>query len=229
MVNGTLYFTAGSRRAAVAVDAATGEMKWMHSINEGRTRRGRAAAAVGPRPLVLERRQARSGSSTSRPATSWSRSTPRPASASRASATNGIVDLKLENDQDDGPRQRRDRPARRAGRREEHASSSAPRTWRAARRRAGRNEKGFVRGFDVRTGKRLWIFHTIPRRASSATTPGRRTRWTYTGNTGVWAQMTVDEELNTASTCRSRCRPATTTAAIGPATRCSARASSRWT
>ena len=35
MMNGTLYFTAGSRRAAVAVDAATGEMKWMHSINEG--------------------------------------------------------------------------------------------------------------------------------------------------------------------------------------------------
>ena len=25
------------------------------------------------------------------------------------------------------------------------------------------NEKGYVRGFDVRTGKRLWIFHTIPR------------------------------------------------------------------
>src|SRR6202043_1882323 len=25
------------------------------------------------------------------------------------------------------------------------------------------NVKGFVRGFDVRTGKRLWIFHTIPK------------------------------------------------------------------
>ena len=24
--------------------------------------------------------------------------------------------------------------------------------------------KGYVRGFDARTGKRLWIFHTIPRR-----------------------------------------------------------------
>ena len=24
------------------------------------------------------------------------------------------------------------------------------------------NVKGYVRGFDVRTGKRLWIFHTIP-------------------------------------------------------------------
>jgi quinoprotein glucose dehydrogenase len=24
------------------------------------------------------------------------------------------------------------------------------------------NVKGYVRGYDVRTGKRLWIFHTIP-------------------------------------------------------------------
>src|SRR2546421_13008592 len=35
MVHGRLYVTAGSRRAAVALDAATGEMLWMHSENEG--------------------------------------------------------------------------------------------------------------------------------------------------------------------------------------------------
>src|SRR5262245_41762872 len=35
MVKGTLYFTAGTRRAAVAVDAGTGELKWMHSLDEG--------------------------------------------------------------------------------------------------------------------------------------------------------------------------------------------------
>ena len=29
--------------------------------------------------------------------------------------------------------------------------------------RSRRNEKGYVRGYDARTGKRLWIFHTIPR------------------------------------------------------------------
>jgi quinoprotein glucose dehydrogenase len=28
--------------------------------------------------------------------------------------------------------------------------------------RVKNNIRGFVRGFDVRTGKRLWIFHTIP-------------------------------------------------------------------
>ena len=37
-----------------------------------------------------------------------------------------------------------------------HRPGSAPRTMR--------NAKGYVRGYDVRTGKRLWIFHTIPQR-----------------------------------------------------------------
>ena len=36
MVGGVLYTTAGSRRAVVALDAATGEMKWMHSLDEGK-------------------------------------------------------------------------------------------------------------------------------------------------------------------------------------------------
>ena len=34
MVDGVLYTTAGTRRAAVALDAATGEMLWMHRLNE---------------------------------------------------------------------------------------------------------------------------------------------------------------------------------------------------
>ena len=46
MVNGVLYSTAGTRRAVVALDAATGELLWMHSEHEGRARRGGAAAAV---------------------------------------------------------------------------------------------------------------------------------------------------------------------------------------
>ena len=36
MVNGILYFTAGAHRNAVAVDAATGELLWMHRFDEGR-------------------------------------------------------------------------------------------------------------------------------------------------------------------------------------------------
>ena len=45
MVNGKLYSTGGSRRAVVALDAATGEMLWMHSEIEG------ARGAAAPRQL----------------------------------------------------------------------------------------------------------------------------------------------------------------------------------
>ena len=48
MVNGTLYITAGSRRAVVALDPTSGEMRWMFSLNEGP--RGEAA------PRQLSRR-----------------------------------------------------------------------------------------------------------------------------------------------------------------------------
>src|SRR5437867_6476962 len=41
MVNGVVYSTAGTRRAVVALDAATGELMWMHSEREGE--RGEAA------------------------------------------------------------------------------------------------------------------------------------------------------------------------------------------
>src|SRR5579864_1166114 len=58
-----------------------------------------------------------------------------------------------------------------------------------------RNVKGYVRGFDVRTGKRLWIFHTIPRPGEFGYNTWEGDSADYTGNTGVWGQISVDEEL----------------------------------
>src|SRR5260370_40498534 len=45
MVKGVVYATAGSRRAAIALDAATGELLWVHGEHEG------ARGAAAPRPL----------------------------------------------------------------------------------------------------------------------------------------------------------------------------------
>jgi quinoprotein glucose dehydrogenase len=59
------------------------------------------------------------------------------------------------------------------------------------------NQKGFVRGYDVRTGKRLWIFHTIPQPGEFGNETWEKDSWTFTGNVGVWSQMTIDEESNT--------------------------------
>jgi quinoprotein glucose dehydrogenase len=61
-----------------------------------------------------------------------------------------------------------------------------------------RNEKGYVRGFDVRTGKRLWIFHTIPGPGEFGNDTWEKDSWAYTGNAGVWAQISVDEDLGLA-------------------------------
>ena len=57
------------------------------------------------------------------------------------------------------------------------------------------NNKGYVRGFDVRSGKRLWIFHTIPMKGEYGYDTWENGSAEYTGNTGVWSQITVDEQL----------------------------------
>ena len=60
---------------------------------------------------------------------------------------------------------------------------------------------GDVRGFDVRTGEQLWIFHTVPQDGEVGnetwlTGPNEdRASWEYTGNTNMWAWPSADEEL----------------------------------
>jgi quinoprotein glucose dehydrogenase len=55
---------------------------------------------------------------------------------------------------------------------------------------------GYLRGFDVRTGKRKWIFHTVPRKGEFGydtwIEPGSAEKAT---NTDVWAPMSADPEL----------------------------------
>jgi quinoprotein glucose dehydrogenase len=71
-----------------------------------------------------------------------------------------------------------------------HMSGSVP--------RSRTNEKGYIRGYDVRTGKRFWIFHTIPQRGEFGNNTWEQDSADYTGNAGVWSQMSVDEELGMA-------------------------------
>ncbi|HEV7981638.1 MAG TPA: PQQ-binding-like beta-propeller repeat protein, partial [Xanthobacteraceae bacterium] len=57
------------------------------------------------------------------------------------------------------------------------------------------NTKGLVRAFDVRSGKQLWRFNTIPRPGEFGNETWENNSWAENGNTGVWAHMTVDEDL----------------------------------
>jgi quinoprotein glucose dehydrogenase len=193
MINGVMYATAGSRRAAIALDAATGELLWVHGEHEG------ARGAAAPRQL------------SGRGLAYWTDGkeervlyvTPgyrlicldaKTGGLVKSFGKDGIVDLKLDDDQTialvDG----------------EIGLQSAPIVAKdtiiiGAAFREGmtpksmHNNKGFVRGFDVRTGKRLWIFHTIPMKGEPGYETWEKGSAEYTGNTGVWTQVTVDEQL----------------------------------
>ena len=57
------------------------------------------------------------------------------------------------------------------------------------------NTKGFVRAYDVKSGKLVWQFNTIPRPGEFGNDTWEKESWAINGNTGVWTQITVDEEL----------------------------------
>jgi quinoprotein glucose dehydrogenase len=56
------------------------------------------------------------------------------------------------------------------------------------------NTKGLVRAFDVKTGKLLWTFNTIPRPGEFGNETWEKDSWKDNGNAGVWTQISVDEE-----------------------------------
>jgi len=55
--------------------------------------------------------------------------------------------------------------------------------------------RGDITGYDVRTGKRLWTFRSIPQPGEFGHETWEKNSSEYSGNTNVWSLMTVDEEL----------------------------------
>jgi quinoprotein glucose dehydrogenase len=55
---------------------------------------------------------------------------------------------------------------------------------------------GYVQALDVRTGKRLWTFHTVPKPGEVGHDTWLDDSAEYSGNTNVWAGMTYDPELD---------------------------------
>jgi quinoprotein glucose dehydrogenase len=193
VVNGVLYTVAGSRRAVVALDASTGEMLWMHREDEGK--RGEAAPRrLSGRGLAYwtDGRESRIVYVT--PGYQMIALDTRTGQRVPTFGRNGSVDLKLEMDQPidletgevglhAAPVIAQDVIVVGAA----HLPGGAP--------KSRTHEKGYIRAYDARTGKRLWIFHTLPQRGEFGNETWENESWTYTGNVGVWAQMTIDEEL----------------------------------
>ena len=90
------------------------------------------------------------------------------------------------------------------------------------------NTKGLVQAYDIRTGKRLWVFRTIPMPGEFGNDTWEKDSWAVNGNNGVWTQMAADPELGLVYL-PVETPTATTTGAIAPATISLRRASSRST
>ncbi|MGQ0648541.1 MAG: outer membrane protein assembly factor BamB family protein, partial [Gemmatimonadaceae bacterium] len=190
MVKGTLYFTSGVNRNVIAADAGTGAVKWTWSFDEG------------PRRNVAPRRGSGRGVSY------WAQGsdervfvvTPgfrlvaldaRTGKAVPSFGEAGVVDLKTLL----GVPVSLDSTA--------IGSSSPPMIWDntvvvgpalevGLQPKSRRNVPGRILAIDARTGALKWRFNTIPTQGEPGNETWENDSWTYTGNAGAWAPLSLD-------------------------------------
>src|SRR4051812_2011537 len=197
-INGILYMTAGTRRSVIAIDGATGELIWVHRYPEGarginapRQLSGRGLAywtdgrgderivyvTPGYHMIALDAK-------TGQPVKTFGK--------------DGVVDLKIGVVYGDGTPIDLD-----TGEIGLHSTptvvgntilvGSAMKEGMTVT--TSNNSKGLARAFDARTGRLIWTFHTIPKPGEEGGDTWLNNSWAINGNTGVWTQITVDEEL----------------------------------
>src|SRR3954447_708809 len=201
MVKGVLYTTGGTRRSVVALDAKSGELMWAYSLREGKR------AAVAPRQLSgrgLEYWTDGRGDERVLYVTTGYRLVSLNAQTGQPGAsfgTAGIVDLKQGVVY--GNRQPINLETGEIG---VHSTPAVVKDTIVVGSsfREGQtvpthnNTKGVVRAFDARTGKLIWTFNTIPRPGEFGSDTWENDSWSTNGNTGVWTEISADEDLGLA-------------------------------
>ena len=198
MVKGMVYATAGTRRAVVALDARTGEQKWMYSLDEGERATRWAPRQLSGRGLSYWT----DGKGDDRviyvtvgyQLVSLNAKTGQPIAGF---GTGGIVDLKKgivigkdkQIDLDKGEIGLHSTPTV-AGDLIIVGSSM----FEGLGYVYSTNAKGAVRAYDARTGKQVWRWNTIPYPGEPGNDSWESGSWEWTGNVGVWTQITVDPE-----------------------------------
>jgi quinoprotein glucose dehydrogenase len=198
MVKGVLYTTGGTRRSVIALDGKTGELIWAHSYREGKR------AAVAPRQLsgrgVAYWTDGKGDERVLYVTTGYRLIALNAKTGAMISSfgKDGVVDLKVgvvkgANEQIDletgeigihsTPIVVKDTVIIGSSMRE---GATVP---------THNNTKGLVRAFDIRSGKQLWRFNTMPGPGEFGNETWENGSWAINGNTGVWTQITVDEDL----------------------------------
>ena len=201
MVKGVLYSTGGVRRSVIALDGRTGELIWVHSLREGQR------AVLAPRQLsgrgVAYWTDGKGDDRVVYVTTGYRlvELNAKTGAMINSFGTNGIVDLKV--GAVFGKGQQIDLESGEIG---VHSTPVVVKdvviVGSAMREGATvvthNNTKGLVRAFDARTGKLLWTFNTIPRPGDFGNESWENESWAVNGNTGVWTQISVDEDLGLA-------------------------------
>src|SRR5580765_5888580 len=191
-IKGVLYVTAGRRRSVVALDGRTGELIWSHSYREGNR------AAIAPRQL------------SGRGVSYWTDGkgderilyvttgyrlialNAKNGAMIPSFGENGVVDLKK--NAVFGKGQQIDLETGEIGL---HATPTVVKDVvivgssfkEGMTVKTHNNTKGLVRAFDVKTGKLLWTFNTIPKPGEFGNDTWENESWATNGNTGVWTQI----------------------------------------
>jgi quinoprotein glucose dehydrogenase len=195
LANGVLYTTAGLSRTVAAIDAQTGETLWTYRFDEKERRisvprqnSGRGVAYWSSPDRTKDRivyitpgfQLIALDANTGEPIPAFGK--------------NGIVDLKK------GLNQNVDLLTATIG------STSPPIIVNdvivvgssfpvGLAPKSKKQVRGDIMGYDVHTGRQLWIFHTIPQQGEEGNDSWEDGSWKYTGNVGAWAPLSADPEL----------------------------------
>lgn len=196
MVKGMVYAVAGTRRAVVALDPKTGEMRWSYSMDEGER-----ATRWAPRQLSgrgLSYWTDGKGDERILYVTTGYRLVALNAKNGQPIASfgnKGVVDLKV------GVVIGKDKQIDlEKGEIGLHSTPSVVNDtvivgssmFEGLGYRYSTNAKGLVRAFDVRTGKQIWRFNTIPQPGEFGNDTWENGSWEWTGNVGVWTEISAD-------------------------------------
>jgi quinoprotein glucose dehydrogenase len=196
-IKGILYTTAGTRRSVIALDGRTGELIWTHSYREGNR------AAIAPRQLsgrgVAYWTDGKGDDRVLYVTTGYRLIALNAKNGAMVPSfgDGGVVDLKKGAVTGKGQQIEMETG--------EIGLHSTPTVVKdvviiGSSFKEGmtvvthNNTKGLVRAFDVKTGKLLWTFNTIPKPGEFGNDTWENESWATNGNTGVWSQITVDEE-----------------------------------